>query len=127
MVSERIELTLSSPKSSIVTILLCSRRPSYYLVLFIVTRATHRAHMHSTRAGDTEVVVTDDGPQPPIKQLAFIAVHLGPATRAWSGPLLLVLLLIIGGVVTLFVFCACCRMSRFLGCASAKKHKTSEI
>ena len=48
--------------------------------------------------------MTDDGPQPPIKQLA-IAPHQEPATHAWCGPLLLVLL---GGVVTLFVLFAYC-------------------
>ena len=46
-----------------------------------------------------EAVMTDDGSQPPIKQLAT-AVHRGPATRAWCGPLLLVQLV---GVVALFV------------------------
>ena len=52
--------------------------------------------------------MTDDGSQPPIEQLAT-AVHLGPATRSWCGPLLLVLL---GGVI---MFYACCLMARFLG------------
>ena len=54
--------------------------------------------------------MTDDGSQPPIEQLAT-AVHRGPATRSWCGPLLLVLL---GGVVKLLVFCACRLMSIFL-------------
>ena len=45
--------------------------------------------MHST-AKEREAVMTDDGSQPPIKQLAT-AVHRGPATRSWCGPLLLVL------------------------------------
>ena len=83
------------------------------MVLFVAARArcvTHRTHMHST-AKDREAVMTDDGSQPPIEQLAT-AVHRGPATRSWCGPLLLVLL---GGVVTLLVFSACCLMSRFLG------------
>ena len=53
--------------------------------------------------------MTDDGSQPPIEQLAT-AVHRGPATRSWCGPLLLVLLLI-GGVVMLLVFSICCLMS----------------
>ena len=82
------------------------------MVLFVAARArcvTHRTHMHST-AKDREAVMTDDGSQPPIEQLAT-AVHRGPATRSWCGPLLLVLL---GGVVML-VFSACCLMSRFLG------------
>ena len=46
--------------------------------------------------------MTDDGPQPPIMQLA-IAAHDGPAARAWCGPLPLVLL---GEVVT-FAFLVC--------------------
>ena len=36
-------------------------------------------------------MMTDDGSQPSIEQLAT-AIHHGPATRAWCGPLLLVLL-----------------------------------
>ena len=67
--------------------------------------------------------MTDDGSQLSIKQLAT-AVHRGPATRGWCGPLPLVLLV---GVVTLFVFSVLSFMSRFLGCAAGKKHKTSEI
>ena len=67
--------------------------------------------------------MTDDGPQPPIKQVA-IAVHLGPATRAWFGSLLVVLLVVVGAV-TLFVLCVWCLMSCFLGYATAKKLKTS--
>ena len=71
--------------------------------------------MHSTAQDSTakerEAVMTDDGSQPPIEQLAT-AVHRGPATCSWCGPLLLVLL---GGVVMLsLVFSACCLMSRFL-------------
>ena len=54
--------------------------------------------MHST-AEERKVVMTDDGSQLAIKQLAT-AVHRGPATRAWCGPLLLVQLV---GVVALFV------------------------
>ena len=58
-----------------------------------------------------------------MKQLA-IAVHRGPATRAWRGPLLLVLLSRV--VARLFVFFSCCLMSidRVVGRASGKKHKT---
>ena len=66
-------------------------------MLFFAARTTHRTHMHSSTAEEIEVVMTDDGPQPPIYQLA-IAVRHGPATHAWCGPLLLVLL---GEVVTL--------------------------
>ena len=62
--------------------------------------------------------MTEDGPQPLTKQPAFIAVHHGPATRAWCGPLLPVLL---GG---LSVFFACCS---FLGCVWGEKHKTLEL
>ena len=58
--------------------------------------------------------MTDDEPQPPMKQLAFMAVHLAPATHTrvvWPAPTA------VGGSVTLFVFCACCLMSTvdFLG------------
>ena len=60
--------------------------------------------------------MTDDGPQPPTKQLAT-AVHNGPATRARYGSLLLVLL---GGVGTLFSSFAFCPMSRFLVFVSVK-------
>ena len=67
--------------------------------------------------------MTRDGPRPPIKQLAT-AVHHGPATRSWCGVLLLAL---VGGVVTLFGVIACCLGPRFMGCASGKKHRTSEI
>ena len=56
--------------------------------------------------------MTDDGPQRPMNKLAKTAHH-GPATLVWCGPLLLVPL---GGVVTLLVFVACCLMSRLLGC-----------
>ena len=74
------------------------------------TRDTPHTHaQHSRREG--EVVMTDDGSQLQIKQLAA-AVHREPATRAWCGPLLLVLL---GGVEMLLVFSACGPMSRFLG------------
>ena len=86
------------------------------------TPHTH-AQQHSRREREREVVITGGGPQPPIKHLA-IAVHHRPATRAWCGPLLLVLL---GGFVTLFVLYAYCLMSKILGCAWAKKHKTSEV
>ena len=61
--------------------------------------------------------MTDDGPQRPMKLPAKVAHH-GPATRAWCGPLQLVVLP--GGVVTLFVFSACRLVSRSLGCASGK-------
>ena len=54
--------------------------------------------------------MTDDGSQPLLQQLAT-AVHGGPATHSWCGPLLLVLL---GGVI-ISVFSACCLMSRFRG------------
>ena len=65
-----------------------------------LTRDTpHTHYMHRT-AKEREAVMTHDGSQPPIEQLAT-AVHRGPATRSWCGPLLLVLL---GGVVMLSVF-----------------------
>ena len=85
-------------------------------------RGTTHTYMHTT-AKERETVMTDDGSQPLIEQLAT-AVHRGSATRSWRGPLLLGMLLI-GGVVMLFsVYCL---MSRFLGKVSRKKHKTSEI
>ena len=73
-------------------------------------RGTTHTYMHTT-AKERETVMTDDGSQPLIEQLAT-AVHRGSATRSWSDPLLLVLL---GGVVVLLVFSACCLNSRFLG------------
>ena len=58
------------------------------------TRDTPHTHaQHSKR--EREAVMTDDGSQPPIEQLAA-AVRRGPATCSWRGPLLLMLL---GGVV----------------------------
>ena len=52
------------------------------------TRDTPHTHaQHSKR--EREAVMTDDGSQPPIEQLAT-AVHRGSATRSWCGPLLLV-------------------------------------
>ena len=74
-------------------------------------RATHRTHIRAQHSEkEREAVMTDDGSQPPIEQLAT-AVHRGSATRSWCGPLLLVLL---GGVVMLLVFSARCLVSRFL-------------
>ena len=125
MVFERIELAPPSQKSGIVTNPLYSQRsilPS--TGDYFSRRARHTAtHMHSNTTEEKEVVMADDEPQPPIKQPAT-AVHHRPATRPWCGPVLLVLL---GGVVALLVFFACCLMSRFLGCTSGKRHKTSEI
>ena len=79
--------------------------------------ARHTARMaqhaqHST-AKERETVMTDDGSQAPIEQLAT-AIHRGSATRSWCGPVLLVCAAIIGVVVMLLVFSACCLMSRFL-------------
>ena len=51
-----------------------------------VKRMTQHAQ-HSKRG--REAVMTDDGSQPPMEQLAT-AVHRGSATRSWCGPLLLV-------------------------------------
>ena len=51
------------------------------------THAQHSTGQHSKR--EREAVMTDDGSQPPIEQLAT-AVHRGSATRSWCGPLLLV-------------------------------------
>ena len=69
--------------------------PKIHILIFRGARSTHRTHMHST-AKEREAVMTDDGSKPPIEQLAT-AVHRGPATRSWCGPLMLVLL---GKVVT---------------------------
>ena len=74
-------------------------------ILFRGAREAHDTpytYMHST-AKKRWAVMTDDGSQPPIEQQAT-AVHRGPATRSWGGPLLLVLL---GGVVMLLVFYTC--------------------
>ena len=52
--------------------------------------------------------MTDEGPQRPIKQPAFTAVHHAPATHtrvAWPAATA------VGGSVTLFVFSACCLLS----------------
>ena len=90
MDSARLELTPSNTKSGIVTIWPYYQR--YIFFFFQGTRQTRdtshaRHNMHST--ANTEAVMTDDGSQPPIEQLA-IAVHRGSATRSWCGPLLLV-------------------------------------
>ena len=84
--------------------------PKILVLIFRGARdARHTAHA-CTAQQKREAVMTDDGSQPPIEQLAK-AVHRGPATRSWCGPLLLVLL---GGVVMLLVFSARCLVSRFL-------------
>ena len=70
MVSARIELAPSSPKSGIVIFLL-KTHVTWYLVLFFAARTTHRTHVHSRTAEEREAVMTDYGPQPPIKQLAI--------------------------------------------------------
>ena len=114
MISASIELAPSSPKSGIVT--------KYQCYLVPIFRGAHDTP-HTAAQHKREVVITDDGPQTPIKQLAT-AEHHRPTKRDWCGPLLLVLL---GGIVTFFVFFACCMMPRFLGCASAKNQKTSKI
>ena len=78
--------------------------PKIHILIFRSARETrdtpHTHAQHSKR--EREPVMTDDGSQPPIEQLAT-AVHRGPATCSWCGPLLLVLL---GGVVMLLVFSA---------------------
>ena len=80
----------------------------HIIIIFRGARETHDTpHTHAQHS-KRETVMTDDGSQPPIEQLAT-AVHRGPATRSWCGPLLVVLL---GGVV---MFSACCLMSRCLG------------
>ena len=65
----------------------------------------------------------NDGPQPPIKQLAT-AVHRRPATSAWCGPLLLVLL---SGVHVACVLCMLPGVYICGVCALANKHQTPEI
>ncbi|MEP3109296.1 MAG: hypothetical protein ABJO54_19690, partial [Hyphomicrobiales bacterium] len=60
--------------------------------------------------------MAEDEPHPAIKKEAR-AVHPGLATRVWFSPLLLVQL---GGA---FLGFAWRRTSRFLGCASVKKHQ----
>ena len=111
MNSARLELTPSNPKSGIVTIWPYQRS----IFLFFAARArraTHHTHIHVQHSKrEREAVITDDGSQPPIEQLAT-AVHRGSAARSWCGPLLLVLP---GGVVMLLVFSACSLMSIFLG------------
>ena len=62
--------------------------PKIHVRIFRETR--DRQHTHTcTAQHKREAVVTDDGSQPPIEQLAT-AVHRGSATRSWCGPLLLV-------------------------------------
>ena len=80
--------------------------------------------MHST-AEEREVVMTDDGWQPPIKQPAT-AAHRGTATRAWCFWLFLELL---GEVVTLFVCSALCLLSTVgVWCVTgARNTKKSEV
>ena len=93
MTSARIELAPSRLKLGIVTKSPCYRRS---ILLCSAARTTHRTHMHSSTAEEREVMMTDNGPQPPTKELAT-AVHHGPATRAWCG-----LLVLLDGVVALF-------------------------
>ena len=69
--------------------------PNIHILIFAV-HALHTAHTRTAQR-KREAVMTDDGSEPPIEQLAT-AVHRGPATPSWCGPLLLVLL---GGVVML--------------------------
>ena len=64
------------------------------VVVLALTHCYNAVRGHRTGSDN---LMTDDGSQPPIEQLAT-AVHRGPATRSWCGPLLLVLL---GGVVML--------------------------
>ena len=109
MNSARLEPTPSNPESGIATMLPYYQRSIFLFFVACARRATHRTHMFSTEKVK-EAVITDDGSQPPIEQLAT-AAHRVPATRSWCGLLLLVLL---GGVVML-VFSACCLMSIFLG------------
>ena len=95
--------------------------PKIHIIFFTARarRATHRTHDTCTAQQKREVM-TDDGSQPPIEQLAT-AVHRGSATRPllarcfWS--------VLLGGVVVLLVFSAYCRTSRFLRRVSGKKHK----
>ena len=59
-----------------------------HIVIFAARarHATHRTHIQAQHSkGEREVVMmTDDGSQPPIVQLAT-ALHRGPATRSWCG------------------------------------------
>ena len=81
VISARIELAPSNPKSGIMTI-----SPNYQTSILLFSRfATHRTHMHSSTAEEGEVVITNHGSQPPIKQVAT-AAHHRPATLAWCGP-----------------------------------------
>ena len=75
MNSARLELTPSHH----LTIL-----PEIHILIFRGARATHRIQPQES---EREAVMTDDGSQPPIEQLAT-AVHRGSATRSWCGPLL---------------------------------------
>ena len=94
----------------------------WYLVLFSAARTTqrttNRTDMHSSSASRRKRGCDDRSrTAASIKQnyksvATNRAVHHRPASRAWCGPLLLVLL-VIGGVVTLFVLFACCLRSRF--------------
>ena len=92
MNSARVELTPSNPNSGVVTIWPYYQRS--FLFSFRGARQTrdHVARItqhapHSKRGG--EAVMTDDGSQPPIEQLAK-AIHRRSGTRSWCGPLLLV-------------------------------------
>ena len=42
---------------------------SWPAAILLSANTTHRKHMHVSTVEEKEVVVTDDGPQPPIKQL----------------------------------------------------------
>ena len=54
--------------------------PNIHILIFAV-HALHTAHTRTAQR-KREAVMTDDGSEPPIEQLAT-AVHRGPATRSW--------------------------------------------
>ena len=83
MNSARLELTPSNPKAGIVTLSPYYQRSKFFFFTARARRATLKRmtqHAQHSKRG-REAVMTDDGSQPPMEQLAT-AVHRGSATRS---------------------------------------------
>ena len=106
---------LNIKKKGIVTNILRYQRP---ILLLFAARTKHRTRMHSSTVEERERG-GDERWQTAASDKAK-AVHHRLATRAWCWPLLLVLL---GGVVTLFVFSACCLICKISGVRFGQNNK----
>ena len=69
MISDLCEDRTRAFKSASTPLCYITKDP-YYLVIIFAARTTHGTHMHSSAAEKREVMMADDVPQPPIKQLA---------------------------------------------------------